>query len=102
MINHHIKPWSKLTLNELYDFLQLRSEVFVVEQDCVYQGRGWNGRIGSSCDVLCRPGGIVCLLPDIPCSGQGGRNLKLVGSSSPKSFARKAWEDSSCRPVWSG
>ena len=25
------------SINELYDILQLRSEVFVVEQDCVYQ-----------------------------------------------------------------
>ena len=31
------KTFSELTTNELYDLLQLRSEVFVVEQDCVYQ-----------------------------------------------------------------
>ncbi len=31
------KPFSDLTTNELYAILQLRSEVFVVEQDCVYQ-----------------------------------------------------------------
>ena len=31
------KPFSELTTNELYAILQLRSEVFVVEQDCVYQ-----------------------------------------------------------------
>ncbi len=29
--------FSKLSLQELYDILQLRSEVFVVEQNCVYQ-----------------------------------------------------------------
>lgn len=32
-----IKSFEELTLDELYDVLQLRSEVFVVEQDCVYQ-----------------------------------------------------------------
>lgn len=32
-----VKSFSELTLHELYNILQLRSEVFVVEQDCVYQ-----------------------------------------------------------------
>ncbi len=32
-----IKTFDDLTIQELYDLLQLRSEVFVVEQDCVYQ-----------------------------------------------------------------
>ncbi|MFV8225356.1 GNAT family N-acetyltransferase [Christiangramia aquimixticola] len=32
-----VKKFSELSLAELYDILQLRSEVFVVEQDCVYQ-----------------------------------------------------------------
>ena len=31
------KTFSQLTTDELYALLQLRSEVFVVEQDCVYQ-----------------------------------------------------------------
>jgi len=30
------KHFSELTTNELYDILQLRSEIFVVEQDCIY------------------------------------------------------------------
>lgn len=32
-----IKPFKELSLIELYQILQLRSEVFVVEQNCVYQ-----------------------------------------------------------------
>jgi ElaA protein len=32
-----IKPFKALSLEELYQILQLRSEVFVVEQNCVYQ-----------------------------------------------------------------
>ena len=31
------KTFDQLTTTELHDLLQLRSEVFVVEQDCVYQ-----------------------------------------------------------------
>lgn len=31
------KTFTELTKEELYETLQLRSEVFVVEQDCVYQ-----------------------------------------------------------------
>jgi len=32
-----IKKYTELNTDELYEMLQLRSEVFVVEQDCVYQ-----------------------------------------------------------------
>ncbi len=32
-----ISPFERLSVGELYQVLQLRSEVFVVEQDCVYQ-----------------------------------------------------------------
>ena len=37
MISFKTKAFSELTTQELYQILQLRSEVFVVEQDCVYQ-----------------------------------------------------------------
>ena len=37
MLNITVKSFNQLTTKELYDVLQLRSEVFVVEQDCVYQ-----------------------------------------------------------------
>ncbi|MDB5000602.1 MAG: putative acyltransferase [Mucilaginibacter sp.] len=33
----HIKFFNELTVTELYNILRLRSEVFVVEQNCVYQ-----------------------------------------------------------------
>lgn len=32
-----VKTFDQLTIDELYQILRLRSEVFVVEQDCVYQ-----------------------------------------------------------------
>lgn len=37
MLKPTIKTFDQLTIFELYDILRLRSEVFVVEQDCVYQ-----------------------------------------------------------------
>lgn len=36
-MNFTVKTFQELTTSELYELLQLRSEVFVVEQDCVYQ-----------------------------------------------------------------
>ena len=37
MLEIKTKTFQELNTKELYDLLQLRSEVFVVEQDCVYQ-----------------------------------------------------------------
>lgn len=38
-----IKPYPELNVDELHDMLQLRSEVFVVEQTCVYNDLdGWD------------------------------------------------------------
>lgn len=37
MLDIKVKTFEEFTTKELYDVLQLRSEVFVVEQDCVYQ-----------------------------------------------------------------
>jgi ElaA protein len=36
-MNFRAKYFSELNITELYKILQLRAEVFVVEQDCVYQ-----------------------------------------------------------------
>jgi len=37
MLEIKVKNFKELTTIELYNLLQLRSQVFVVEQDCVYQ-----------------------------------------------------------------
>lgn len=36
-ITIQVKTFEELTIDNLYAILQLRSEVFVVEQDCIYQ-----------------------------------------------------------------
>ncbi|WP_041779240.1 GNAT family N-acetyltransferase [Belliella baltica] len=35
-LKHSLKSFHELSINELYDLLRLRSEVFVVEQNCVF------------------------------------------------------------------
>jgi ElaA protein len=35
-IQWKIKAFEALTVNELYDLLKLRGEIFVVEQNCIY------------------------------------------------------------------
>ena len=37
MLNISVKRFDELNTTELYDLLRLRSAIFVVEQDCVYQ-----------------------------------------------------------------
>lgn len=37
MMQLRIKTFDELTTRELYELLRLRAEIFVVEQDCVYQ-----------------------------------------------------------------
>ncbi|MEP2237874.1 MAG: GNAT family N-acetyltransferase [Maribacter sp.] len=37
MLDIKVKSFKKFDIEELYNVLQLRSEIFVVEQDCVYQ-----------------------------------------------------------------
>lgn len=37
MMNWTIKAFEELTVQELYDVLHLRNEIFVVEQQCAYQ-----------------------------------------------------------------
>ena len=32
-----VKPWSELSRKEINDIFRLRSEVFIVEQECAYQ-----------------------------------------------------------------
>jgi ElaA protein len=36
MIEWQVKPFSDLTVEQLYDLLKARSDVFVVEQTCIY------------------------------------------------------------------
>ena len=50
MLKIQTKTFQELTTIELYELLQLRSEVFVVEQDCVYQDM--DGKDDSALHIL--------------------------------------------------
>lgn len=45
-IQWKIKAFENLTVNELYDILRLRSEIFVVEQNCVYLDPDGKDKLG--------------------------------------------------------
>lgn len=51
------KKFSELTVDELYDILQLRAQVFVVEQDCIYQDV--DGKDGIANHVFMKENGII-------------------------------------------
>ncbi|MGS2762662.1 GNAT family N-acetyltransferase [Sinomicrobium sp. M5D2P9] len=57
MLSISVKYFNELTLQELYDILQLRSEVFVVEQDCVYQDI--DGKDGKALHVIGKKEGRI-------------------------------------------
>ena len=57
MIQFKIKPFHELSTDELYALLQLRSEVFVVEQNCVYQDI--DGKDQKAIHVLGYSGGVL-------------------------------------------
>ncbi|WP_346883467.1 GNAT family N-acetyltransferase [uncultured Algibacter sp.] len=50
MLKIYVKSFTELTAQELYNVLQLRSEVFVVEQNCVYQDI--DGKDGKALHIL--------------------------------------------------
>ena len=74
-MNWIIKKFADLTPHELYAILQLRNEVFVVEQNCVYQDAdnkdqqswhlmGWHGDLLAAYTRIVPPG-IIYILPSI-------------------------------------
>lgn len=70
LIDWKIKPYSELTLNEFHDLIELRINIFVVEQDCPYSeldgrdkkayhliGRNGQGKVVATARIL--PAGIA-------------------------------------------
>ena len=47
-----IKKFEDLTVDELYEILKVRSEVFVVEQECIYLDIDENGIIVRALDKV--------------------------------------------------
>ncbi|MDO5607850.1 MAG: GNAT family N-acetyltransferase [Capnocytophaga sp.] len=57
MLHFEVKSFDELTKAELYELLQLRAEVFVVEQDCPYQDL--DGKDVRALHVLGKLGGTL-------------------------------------------
>ena len=70
-----IKSFSELNCTELYTILQLRSEVFVVEQDCVYQDV--DGKDQKSLHVFCKKKNQIVAYTRIFKSGDYFKNASI-------------------------
>jgi len=94
MINWILKKFDELTPHELYSILRLRNEVFVVEQNCVFQDAdnkdqasyhlmGWNNEMLIAYSRI-MPAGVAYDLPSIgrvvtsPDARRNGTGKKLM------------------------
>ena len=68
----HIKTFPQLTTTELYDLLHIRSAVFIVEQNCVYQDIDYNDQTAIHLWLTRDDGKIVAMCRVCP----GGTKLK--------------------------
>ena len=49
---HKVKSFGELNTNELYELLRLRSEVFVVEQNCIFMDQDNKASNATTCCCL--------------------------------------------------
>lgn len=78
MMEWKLKKFDDLTLDELYEILKLRSEVFVVEQDCVYQDLDDKDQLSYHL-FLENDGEAVAVSRIIPENVSYGRNVNRKG-----------------------
>lgn len=72
----HVKTFPQLTTSELYDLLHVRSAVFVVEQDSVYQDLDYCDQTAIHLWLTDRQGKIVALSRVCP-AGTKMKNLSI-------------------------
>jgi ElaA protein len=84
-----IKPFETLSLNELYQILQLRSEVFVVEQNCVYQDI--DGKDEKALHVLGMYDGVLVAYARLFQPGDYFENASIGRVIVKPSFRDKKW-----------
>jgi ElaA protein len=99
MINWYSKAFANLTPHELYAILQLRTEVFVVEQNCVFQDMdgkdehcdhimGWDGdKLIATSRIV--PPGVAYEFPSI---GRIVTSPAARGQSAGKALVNKSIE----------
>jgi ElaA protein len=102
---HTIKSFQELTVNELYELLRLRSEVFVVEQNCAFLDQDnkdqhchhvmlyFEGKLGAYCRLV--PAGLsyqemsigrVVTSPACRGTGLGRKVMELAIQSCNEKF----------------
>lgn len=86
MMEVSVKTFSEINTEELYDILQLRSEVFVVEQDCVYQDM--DGKDQKALHVIGKNNGKVVAYTRVFKSGDYF-NMASIGRVVVKETERK-------------
>ncbi|MEW5676490.1 GNAT family N-acetyltransferase [Flavobacterium enshiense] len=84
-----IKPFKALSLTELYQILQLRSEVFVVEQNCVYQDI--DGKDAKALHVLGMHEGVLVAYARLFMSGDYFEQASIGRVIVKPSFRDKKW-----------
>lgn len=100
MINWIVKPFGSLSIHELYAILQLRTEVFVVEQNCVFQDMdnkdqqchhlmGWKDTLLAAYTRLVPPG----LSYEYPSIGRVVTSPAARGSGLGKTLMEKSIEE---------
>jgi ElaA protein len=97
VIHWRLAPFAELTAREVHDLLQLRAEVFVVEQDCVFQDvdgadvDSWHllGTDGDTLAAYCRliPAGVKFAEPSI---GRVVTSTKLRGTGRGRELMAEA------------
>jgi ElaA protein len=92
-----VKSWSELGREELYSLLKLRSEVFVVEQDCVYQDLDdkdkdalhvWMERAGSPAE---KGGEILATTRLLPAGSSYEAEVSIGRVVTAQSLRRDGW-----------
>ena len=98
MIHWQLKKFEELTVNELYAILRLRTEVFVVEQNCVFQDMddkdmssyhlmGWDGQLLAAYTRIV-PLGVS--YPDAPSIGRVVTSPRSRGNGSGRLLMQKS------------
>ena len=86
-MNWIIKKFDELTITELYEILRVRAEVFVVEQDCVYQDLDLKDK--KAYHLFCEENGEIAAYLRIQEKGVSYREISIGRVLTRKDYRRK-------------
>lgn len=91
-MNLEIKSFSELTGKEIYEILRIRSEIFVVEQKCIYNDT--DGKDLESLHLMTKENGIIkaylrILKPGVSYTDASIGRVLVINSARGKGLARK-------------